>query len=459
MKTIIGFAGLVGVVIAVYAVNQLARTDDGKSVLHVAEELPVKIETAQPTQRDIIRTVNAPGDVEPYSEVDISAEVVAKILEMPIEEGDAVKKGDLLCRLDDADYRARVTSAKANIAKLEAVIIQAEADLEKADRDFNRQVRLSEADATSATELADYHTALIRAQAALEVRRQELIEAEALLQSALEDQAKTVITAPIDGIVSQLFAKQGEVVITGTMNNPGTRIMVISDLSQMQVRCRVAEGDAPLVKQGHQGRIYLQSETENSIAGHVHRVATKGTKPVGRDVVTFETLVLVDEDDVRVRPGMTANVEIEVERSLNALTIPVQAVVHRKRRDLPEELLARYDELQGTDANEVQQRAAEYLKIVFCIEDNVAHPHLVETGISDSASVEILQGLALDGTVVVGPFRSLDQLKDGSRIEIEDKDKDKGEETGDHEPEDEPAEGSSASSADDNGSGGGESQS
>ncbi len=422
MKTVIGIVILSGVVVGLYFLNDVTRTKDGSSILKVADQLPVEVKVAKPEQRNITKMVQAPGDVEAISEVDISAEVVAKILEMPVEEGDPVKKGDLLCRLDDADYRARVTSAEANVAKLKAVITQAEADLTKAQRDYKRQVRLAEADATSATELADYRTALVRARALVEVRKQELVEAEARLQSTREDLDKTVITAPISGVVSQLFAKQGEVVITGTMNNPGTRIMVISDLSKMQVRCRVDETDAPSVENDQIARIYLQSDTQYSIPGHVLRVATKGTKPMGRDVVTFETLIIVDADDQRVKPGMTANVEIEVARSMDALIIPVEAVVHRKRRDLPEELLKSFDERQEKDASGRMPRGAQYLKIVFCVSnDDVAHPHLVQTGISDGIGVEIIDGVLLEDRVVTGPFRGLDQLKESSKIKIEDK--------------------------------------
>ncbi len=419
MKTVVGLVILGGVVVGLYSLNKATRTEDGKSRLHVAPPLEVNVEVAHPQQRAIVRTVQAPGAVEPILEVDISAEVVGKILEMPVDEGYRVKRGDLLARLDDADYRARVISAEANVAKLKAAIVQSEADLEKAERDFARQKALSEADATSAVELADYHTALVRARALVEIRRHELVEAEGRLQSAREDLSKTVIESPIDGIISQRFAKQGEVVVTGTMNNPGTRIMVVSDLSKMQVRCRVDEGDAPLVKEDQPARIFLQSNSQESVPGRVLRVATKGTKPTGRDVVTFETLVIVEGDDPRVMPGMTANLEIEVDRRDSALTIPVQAVVQRKRRDLSEELRKEVDALEARLPQAEQLRAADYLKIVFCTPDGKAQVRLVETGISDATSVEVTRGLGTEDRVVIGPYRSLDTLKEGAVVKIE----------------------------------------
>ncbi len=421
MKTIIGLVVLAGVVGGLFMLNEYTRTKDGTSLLHVAPEVEILVETATPEQRTIVRRVQAPGEVEPLDEVDISSEVMGKIVEMPVEEGDYVRAGELLCRLDDTEYRARVLSAEANVAKLKALIVQADAELEKAERDWDQQQQLRETHATSEMELSNYRTALVRARATVEMRGQELKEAEAFLESAREDLEKTVMRAPISGVIAQLFAEQGEVVITGTMNNPGTRVMVISDLSQMQVRCRIDEADAPLVKAEQPARIYLQSDTRRSIPGTVLRVGTKGTKPLGRDVVTFETLVLITGQDERVKPGMTANVEVEVARRDDALTIPIEAVVHRKRRDLPEEFVRRYDAQREQEETEdaFEQHLAEYIPVVFAIADGKAVPRLVEIGISDPTRVEIREGIVVDDVLVTGPYRSLDQLKSGSAVKLE----------------------------------------
>lgn len=421
MKKIIVILAMAVIVGGLYALNAATRSADGTSVLHVAKPISIEVETVAPEQVAIVRTVQAPGEVEAHDEVDISSELVSKIVEMPVGSGSVVKAGDLLCRLDDAEYRARVLSAEANVAKLGAMVRQAEADFEKADRDLKRQVRLSEQGSTSALELADFRTRQIGAGAVLEMRRQESIEAQALLDSAKEDLAKTVITAPISGVVSELFAKQGEVVVTGTMNNPGTRIMVISDLSKMMVRCRIDEGDAALVQPDQPARIFLQSNTRRSVPGKVTSVATKGTKAVGRDVVTFEALVLITEPDETVMPGMTANVEIEVDRRPHALTVPVEAVVYRKRRDLPKELVAAYDQREAIDPRDAQS-LAQYLKLVFCATDGKARAHLVETGISDTVRVEIVDGLGSADAVIRGPYRSLDLLSDGADIKIKTED-------------------------------------
>ncbi len=421
MKTIIGIVILGGIVTGVYVLNSFARTEDGKSLLNVANEPEVLVETAHPEQCDIVRTVQAPGGVEAFAEVDISSELVSKIDEMPVEEGDEVHEGDLLCRLDDADYRARVLSSEANVARLRASIVQADAELEKAQLDYDQEKRLLEVGGTSADTVSQYRTILTGAGAGVEMRRQELVAAEAALKSAQEELAKTVITAPIGGVVSQRFAKQGEVVVTGTMNNPGTRIMVISDLSKMQVRCRIDEADAALVARDQPAHIFLQSDTRRSVPGTVLRMGPKGTKPQGRDVVTFEAFVLIIGEDPRVMPGMTANIEIEVARREKTMTIPVQAVVYRKRRDLPEELVKQFDERQAQQDAATRQNAAEYIRLVFCVVDGKAHPHLVQTGVSDLNSVEITDGITLEDTIVTGPYRALDLLKDGMAVKATEK--------------------------------------
>lgn len=422
MRGVIVLICLAAGVAGLYWLNSFTRGKSGKNILEVAGQMPLTVQLAQPVQRDIVRIVQAPGEVEAFLEVDISAEVVAKILEMPVEEGTVVRKGDLLCRLDDADYRARLRQAEANVEKIRAAVAQSEADLEKAQRDLARQKELAEKDATSALELADYKTAQLRMKAALDIRQQELIEAESMLEAARQDLEKTIITSPIDGIVAQRFAKAGEVVVMGTMNNAGTRIMVICDLSKMQVRCRVDEADIPHVKEGQPAKIFLQSDLYTGIAGHVYRVASKGTRAMGRDVVTFETLIMVDHPDARIKPGMNANVEIEVQRRKQALTIPVQAVVQRKRKDLPEHLVAEA-EAARKDAGSVtaseNRRQAEHLKVVYCRNRDKAEVRLIQTGISDETSVEVTSGLGAEDWVVIGPFRSLDQIRHDAPIRVE----------------------------------------
>ncbi|MFQ5489480.1 MAG: efflux RND transporter periplasmic adaptor subunit [Phycisphaerae bacterium] len=417
-KAFVLIAGL-GLIAAVFALNRLNPGDSERSLLHIADDDPLEVTVVTPQRQTIIRTVQAPGDLEAVLEVDIGSEIPAKIEEMPVEEGDAVEAGDLLCRLNDDAYRALVESGEAVVARLQASIRDAEADLTKVRRDVARQEHLAQMNATSDTELADYRTRLVKAQARVEERSQSLAEAQARLRNAREDLAKTVITSPIDGVVSKIQAEAGEVVVTGTMNNPGTVIMVVTDLSQMQVRARVDETDVPSVEPGQRADIFLPSEPDHPIPGRVLRVATSGNKPDGRDVVTFETLILVESDHSAVKPGMTTNVEIQVDRKENALTVPLQAVVHRKRKDLPPELIEQFDARRQELGTVVSESKAQYLKVIFCKDGDKAQPCLVRTGIADQRNVELLEGIAHDSAVIIGPYRSLDQLKDGTLVKLQ----------------------------------------
>ena len=406
-----------------FALGAARRGADVKPLLNVASEVALTVRTAAPARESIIRLVQAPGDVEAVLEVDVSSEILAKIEEMPVEEGDIVKKGDLLCRLNDDKFRAEVESAKARIGQLRASIDQAEADLEKAQRDYDRQRSLSEANATSHLELANYHTALKKARSVHAMRGHELVQAAAFLRLMEETLKRTIITAPIDGIISRLVAKQGEVVITGTMNNPGTVIMTISDLSRMQVRARVDEVDVPLVEVGQKARVYLQSNPNTPVPARVVRVASKGSRPTGRDVVTFETLLEVLSTASRIKPGMTANVEIEVARSADTITVPIEAIVNRMRKDLPEAIVKEIDRRRSNVDLSHRARQAQYHRVLYVMSKEKALVRLVDIGISDTRRVEILDGVGVDDVVITGPYRSLDQLEDGKRVALSDKDK------------------------------------
>lgn len=423
MKAILTLLLLAAVSAGVFALGSLRKGDSAKPILNVAEEVALTVNVAKPEKGEIIRLVQAPGDVEPVLEVDIRSEIVAKIEEMPVEEGDVVKKDDLLCRLDDKQLLAEIESAEARIAQLKAAILNAATDLEKSQRDWSRQIGLAESQATSDLELRDYKTMYDKAKALCEMRKHELAEAEAGLKRIRENLEKTVIRSPIDGVISRRMAKPGEVVITGTMNNPGTTIMTISDLSKMQVRARVDEVDVPLVAPNQKARVFLQTDQNTPVAARVMRVASKGTKQTGRDVVSFETLLEVLNNDGQVKPGMTANVEIEVARRDDAITVPVEAIMHRMRKDLPESVIAGYDEKQSDLDLSSRAKQAQYLKVVYVMDNDVAKVRLVEAGIADTRRVELREGIGLEDTVIVGPYRSLDQLKDGKKVALADKDK------------------------------------
>jgi len=205
-------------------------------------------------------------------------------------------------------------------------------------------------------------------------------------------------------------------------------IMTVSDLSRMQVRARVDEVDVPQVKAGQRARLYLQSEQQKPVPAQVVRVASKGTKTLGRDVVFFEVLLEVQSGDSRIKPGMTANVEIEVARSEDAITVPVEAIVHRMRKDLDAETIKKFDAKQAQLDLSERAKQAQYIKVVYVKAGEAAKVRLVEPGIADTRNVELKDGVAVGDVVIVGPYRTLDQLADGKKVALSPEDQKKADE-------------------------------
>ncbi len=249
--------------------------------------------------------------------------------------------------------------------------------------------------------------------------KHELEESFAARRNSQQDLDRTEIRAAIDGTVTDLDVEVGEVVIAGTTNLPGTVLMTIGDMNRVRVRADVDETDVQLIKSGQPVKIYLQANQQDPIPGEVDLIAPKGTKVA--EVVSFETLINVVGKHDALRPEMTATVEIEVRRAQNAMSIPVQAVVHRRAKDLPKTPLFRDWLAQRPETPSEKGRDPEmrYVKVVFVMEDGIARARPVETGVSDQQRIAIPTGLTAEDNVIVGPFRTLDEMEDGQPVKLE----------------------------------------
>lgn len=421
---------LVGSLVVALTAANLSRTPGSVSLdwqLVRPPALEVQVESAQ--RGSIVQTITAPGKVESTREAEIASQLVGRVEKVLVKEGDAVRQDQPLVLLDQTDARARVDSAQARVKRSEWAVEQARNDLEKAQRDARQSGSLAGRGFTTPTELADARTALSKAENAVKMSEHECDEAGAMLKSASRELERTTIVSLIDGRVSGLNVDPGEIVIAGTTNLPGSVLMTVSnlDLANMRVRAEVDETDVTLVREGQPAQIFLQADPLRPVPGRLmsHGVSAKGK--VKNDVVSFETLVEVDAKawtpsaaDPVLRPGMTATVEIEVARSADALGVPSHAVVHRRRKDLPDTPAVRsWAERNARSPGEKAQEAElRYVKIVFVVEGDVVRARPVETGLSDERRVEIKGGLGPDDRVVVGPFRALDELKDGQTVKV-----------------------------------------
>lgn len=381
---------------------------------------PAREVTAEtPARGPVVQTVTAPGRVELVDEANIASQIVGRVVEVRVQDGDRVHKGDLLVKIDDTDALARLESVDRRISRFAAAIDQATSERDKARRDLERIGQLAARGVLTSTELADTRTMLSKAEALLTMSQNELAESRALRATSEEDLRRTEIRAPIDGVVAGLDVEVGEVVIAGTTNLPGTVMMTVGDPSRMRIRADVDETDVPLVRSGQPVRVYLQADPTEPVSGTVDLVAPKGKKT--DEVVSFETLIDVPAaEDSPLRPAMTATVEIEVRRADDALGVPVQAVIHRRRKDLPDTPeVRRWAESHARSPGEKSTESeARYITIVFVVEGGVARARPVEIGLSDERRVEIVSGLKPEDRVIVGPFRALDELKDGDEVTL-----------------------------------------
>ncbi|MGQ9574407.1 MAG: efflux RND transporter periplasmic adaptor subunit [Thermoguttaceae bacterium] len=425
MRRLVILIASIGIAVAGLLAANLARNSGQYQIdWHLLPPAAREVQVAYPQRGEIVQTLVAPGRLKAIEEANVASQLIGRVVAIgtkngkEIKRGDTVRKGDLLVKLDDTDARAKVDSVAARISRLEAAIRLAEAELKKADWDYKVAKDLDQKGATTASELTDRQTALKKAESSLAMWQHELAEAQAAVRAAKEELDRTEIRAPVDGVVVERDVEIGEIVIPGTTNLPGAVLMKIADLTRMEVEADVDETDVLLVRPGQPARVYLQADQSEPIRGVVERVAAKGTR-IG-DLVSFRTLISLPERAANLRAGMTATVEIEVRRAPDALGVPIQAVVHRRRKDLPDTPLFRqWSEREPRLPGETKRQSeSRYLKIVFVVEADIVRARPVQTGLSDERRVEIVSGLTPDELVVVGPFRVLDELEDGQPVRV-----------------------------------------
>ncbi len=399
----------------------------------------VRIEQVQRGQ--LVVFISAPGEIEPRINVEISAKVSARIVDLPFEEGDTVTRGNpeadppvppsVLVRLDSKDMESQLLSAeaaqaaqaaqieveKARVASQRANLKGLAASLKQAEQDLNRKKGLLEShdisqaafdevqckvDELKAQYAAAEHT-LESAQLTLVVLEHNLEAADARTTQAREDLSYTVITTPIDGVITRLNAEEGEMVMTGTMNNPGTVIMEVADVSQMLVVAHVDEADIGELKTGQKAKVYVQAFPDIEFTGVVDSIALKHRMSDNRTKY-YRTEILLENDPnvAKLYSGLTADVDIETRKHTDVLKVPSQAVLAREVDSLPNEIRENCPELD---------KSKTHASVVYRYNDGKAVVTPVKIGDSDLTHTIITAGLSEEDKVVVGPYKVLDGLK------------------------------------------------
>ena len=386
---------------------------------------------------DLVEFVSASGEVEPRTKVSISARVVARINALPFDEGQTVKKDDVLVQFDDKELKAALDSVKARYAAQEAEIKVAETrihaqeaqlessriDLEDAERDLKRQKQLLEtrdvSQSTADTAQAKADGMRARLQAAtqtlaadkdnLVVMRHNLDAAQAEIDRATDNVSYATIKSPIDGIVTKREAEVGELAVMGTMNNQGTVLMEVADLSKMWLVARVDESSITEVKVGHKAKIRMQAFDDTVFDGVVEKVALANTEERITNSKFFSCKILIDAAGKLIPSGLNGDAEIETSRLTNILKVPSQAVVGRPVESLPPE---------ARNKPEVDSRKT-IATVVYRYVDGKATVTPVTVGPSDVTHTVIKSGLSDGDHVVTGPYKILESIQHDQRIQDE----------------------------------------
>ncbi|MFI4893538.1 MAG: efflux RND transporter periplasmic adaptor subunit [Phycisphaerales bacterium JB058] len=409
------------VVVALVAGPLVVQSDFVKKIRAKNRDNRTKVLVEVLERGDLTRTINAPGTIEPESMVDISAQVSARIIALPFEEGDEVREGDVIVRLDDRDLAAALDAARARARAEEARLTGAEADLAEARAELTRQQGLYETKDVSLAALEAAEARYKRAESNLTQIFESIEIAKAQIRQAEKDLDNTVITSPIDGVVTALNADVGELVVIGTLNNPGSIIMQIADLSKILVRARVDESNVSLVSQGQDATVYLNAYPDKQFKGSVRFM--KLQREIWRDGSGYveAEVMLEDLNGERLYNGLTSNVDISVQTLEDVLKVPSQAVLDRRIEDLPDEVVR---------DNPQVDLAKTFTRVVYVYEEGKAIAKPVRIGSSDLTDTVVLAGLGEGEKVIVGPFSVLRELKHDQavvdRAEVPDDEKEDG---------------------------------
>ena len=364
------------------------------------------VQMARVRIEDVTSRVRAPGKIEPKTQVKVSADIPGKIVHLAVKEGDRVQKGQLLLQLDDTQYRANFNQSRAAFASAQARVREAESAFKVSDSNYSRQRALFEKNLLSQAEWDQASTNHDAARVTLQTAQEEVARSTAAMQGAEDNLSKCRFAAPFEGVVSALNVEQGEIVITGTMNNAGTQILDM--------------------KVGQQAKITVDAVPDTSFAGTVIEIGNTAKRSITSAVegqTNFEVKVVFDKNVPQVRPGMTADVEIETATHAKAQAVPIQAVVIRTQRELdraahggkkdrPKRAVAFADE-------DTAGRKDPELTGVFVVRNGVAQFAKVRTGIASESMIEVFGELNDKDHVVSGPSKALRELKPGTKVKQE----------------------------------------
>ncbi len=441
-KNILIVVGVVLVGAAVVVANLYFRRDKGVAV--TTEAIRV---------RDLEAVVSASGKIQPKRLVNISADTPGRVVNLAVNEGDRIHKGQFLLQIDPKSLRTRVESNSASLRAAEQSLDQmrqavetARVQLQQAQQNLARQQDLWRQQLTTREALDKATNDLRAAESAVQereklVRPQEsrIAQEQATLESARYDLSKVRIESPIDGIVSRRNIQEGETAIIGTMNNPGTVLLTLADMSIIQAEVEVDETNIPHVQLGQRAKVTIDALPDRSFTGHVTEIGNspiqttsgQSTQPsTGTQATNFKVVVVIDEPVPEVRPGFTCTADISTATRKNVVSVPIPAVAVRELvYDANGQIVRepRTDKRRRPNQVEPVASAAELkpgqtrkeAEGVFAFRNGRAEFVPIKMGIAGDKYFEVVSGLAPGDQVITGPYNSVRGMADGDLVKVD----------------------------------------
>ena len=376
---------------------------------------PLEVQTAKVDRQRIVQKVSATGKIQPKTQVEISADVSAKIIRLPVVEGQWVEKGTLLVALDRERYLAAVESAEANVSSARANATLVRENMNRTEKEFARSKELlagaNESQSAYESKSAAYQVEVARYKAA----QDQVTQASAALKQSRDDLKKTTIYAPMSGTVSALNKEQGEIALGSQFQKDV--IMVIADLTEMEARVNVDENDIGKIAIGQTAEIEVDAMLDHPLTGVVSEISSSANAAGqgSTDQKTeFEIKIAVNDPPKTLRPGMTASADVLTKTEDSALSVPIQSVGVRAIDQLTMKGQKRKDA-------EAKYKADKdgFVEVVFCIENGKAIAKQVKTGIQSDDLIEIVDGVKQGDEIVTGSYRAISKdLVNGAGVTI-----------------------------------------
>ena len=398
------FGGVLAVLVLAVVLSTAAR-----------RERAVQVRLEPVSQRPLVATVTASGRIVPKSAVDISADITGRIVTIPVKEGQMVTKGTLLLRIDPSQYEAAVARAQAMLSSAEASSLQARANRDQAQRALDRANALKQTapNLVSDEQLEQAQTQFDVAQALATSAEHQVSQARAGLREARDALAKTVLRSPIDGQVTRVAVEEGEVAVPGTFSRETGLLMTVSDLSVIIVKVQVDETDVVRLHLGDSADVTIDAFPDTSFSGRVSKVsqsailaaAAAAAAGTADRAVDYDVEVTLDRPPPDIRPDLSATAKVITATRDSALSIPIIALTVREHRPIS-------TETAPVDTT----KAKKETEGVFVVDQGTAQFRPVKVGIAGEEYFEVLDGLRQGDTIVAGPYQTIRDLKDSSRV-------------------------------------------